>query len=236
MNFVFDIDGTLSFDGKTIAPDIVLALQELSHQNTIFFASARPIRDMSEIVPKELKDSIWIGGNGAFIKQGNIIDAKTIDKETASQIVNHILEEDYNYMIDSDWNYSYRGDISTELYHHINHHLAENLSIHDLDLICKVLIFAPTQSSIDFLKSFDLSITSHGNENLVDASPKGCNKASALNELGITDYIAFGNDANDVQMFHHARFSHCIDESEFSKFASETNARNTVAQTIRKYL
>lgn len=43
MNFVFDLDGTLCFNGKSIDKEIIDALQELKfagHQ--VIFASARP--------------------------------------------------------------------------------------------------------------------------------------------------------------------------------------------------
>ena len=53
MNFVFDIDGTLCFNGKTIDQAIVDALNKLlEHGHTITFASARPIRDLVPVLPK----------------------------------------------------------------------------------------------------------------------------------------------------------------------------------------
>ena len=55
MIFVFDLDGTISFSGREIAPDIIAELkkiEELGHQ--IVFASARPIRDLLPVLPEQL--------------------------------------------------------------------------------------------------------------------------------------------------------------------------------------
>ncbi|MDU7269678.1 MAG: HAD hydrolase family protein, partial [Staphylococcus lugdunensis] len=46
MNFVFDIDGTLCFDGQHIDNRIISRLKQLqSYGHQVIFASARPIRD-----------------------------------------------------------------------------------------------------------------------------------------------------------------------------------------------
>ena len=44
---------------------------------------------------------------------------------------------------------------------------------------------------------------SHGEEQVLDISPKGIHKRHALHIMGITTegYVAFGNDANDIEMF-----------------------------------
>ena len=60
MQFVFDIDGTLCFDGKTIEPTIINALQTLIQQgHEVIFASARPIRDLLPVLPDEARWGQW---------------------------------------------------------------------------------------------------------------------------------------------------------------------------------
>lgn len=47
MRFVFDIDGTLCFDGRLIDQTIIDTLLQLQHDgHELIFASARPIRDL----------------------------------------------------------------------------------------------------------------------------------------------------------------------------------------------
>lgn len=68
MNFVFDIDGTLSFDGRTIALPITQALTYLIRaHHKVVFASARPIRDLLPIIP-EFEHQPLIGGNGVMTR------------------------------------------------------------------------------------------------------------------------------------------------------------------------
>ncbi len=75
------------------------------------------------------------------------------------------------------------------------------------------------------LNTLDVVIHQHKNENVLDISPKGVHKWSALQALGIQDYIAFGNDANDITMFQHAKHSVMIRyHKELATYASETIA------------
>ncbi|UGA38522.1 HAD hydrolase family protein [Chromobacterium haemolyticum] len=47
MHFIFDIDGTICFNGRTISPAIQGALDGLrQHGHQLGFASARPYRDI----------------------------------------------------------------------------------------------------------------------------------------------------------------------------------------------
>ena len=76
MNFVFDIDGTLCFNGKTIDQAIVEALQKLlGDGHSITFASARPIRDLVPVLPEQFKGGKLVGGNGCFISENDFISA-----------------------------------------------------------------------------------------------------------------------------------------------------------------
>ncbi|XOW20734.1 HAD hydrolase family protein [Lactococcus cremoris] len=50
MIFVFDLDGTISFDGKSISLELLESLTELSLKNQLIFASARPIRDVTTFI------------------------------------------------------------------------------------------------------------------------------------------------------------------------------------------
>ena len=66
MNFIFDIDGTICFDGCSIDPSIKQRLFKLRQANhNVMFASARPIRDLLPVIP-EFADDTLIGGNGSI--------------------------------------------------------------------------------------------------------------------------------------------------------------------------
>ncbi len=63
MRYVFDVDGTLCFDGITIDPALIHALKKLERDgDTIIFASARPIRDLLPVVKSFPKNDLrkWL--------------------------------------------------------------------------------------------------------------------------------------------------------------------------------
>ena len=105
MIFVFDLDGTISFDGKSISLELLESLTELSLKNQLIFASARPIRDMLPLLsafPKEL----LIGGNGSIArnKQQQIEIVQPISAHDFLLIKKIITDQDLDYLVDSDWN------------------------------------------------------------------------------------------------------------------------------------
>ena len=65
MKFVFDLDGTLSFDYMTIDEEIkqvLLTAPQFGHE--VLFASARSYRDCLGLLGPELSQQIVIGLNG----------------------------------------------------------------------------------------------------------------------------------------------------------------------------
>ena len=65
MKFVFDLDGTLSFDGLTIDDEIkqvLLRAEEFGHE--VAFASARSYRDCLGLLGDPLSQQLVIGLNG----------------------------------------------------------------------------------------------------------------------------------------------------------------------------
>lgn len=76
------------------------------------------------------------------------------------------------------------------------------------------------------LSRMDVLVHSHGkrNEGILDISPKGIDKWSGLQKLGIKEmeYVSYGNDANDITMFKHADYAGMIGEnSQLSPYSSE---------------
>lgn len=91
MNFVFDIDGTISFDGYHVDQRIeerIFKLQQLGHQ--VIFASARPIRDLLPVIP-EFKDFTLIGGNGSIISQNGQIEVIKSITQDDLQLIKDII-------------------------------------------------------------------------------------------------------------------------------------------------
>ncbi|GFO50862.1 hypothetical protein ikelab_01370 [Lactococcus garvieae] len=68
---VFDLDGTIVFNGYEIEANILEKLRQLDEKVKIIFASARPVRDMLPPL-EDFPDNDLIGGNGSIVrmKQG----------------------------------------------------------------------------------------------------------------------------------------------------------------------
>ena len=235
MNFVFDIDGTLCFDGKTIDQAIVDALDQLLEDgHTITFASARPIRDLVPVLPKQFKSGKLVGGNGCFISSNEQITAKSFSPELMDQLHTIIKQHQLTFLADGEWNYSFTGSKDHPIYKNINQDSAKNVDITNLSKVCKLVLFQPLDIVQEELRSLPVNVTAYKSENAIDISPLGINKVSGLKQLLINDFIAFGNDSNDQCLFESAHFSVCVGQNDVRKYASMTIEKEDVAHTIKE--
>nr|WP_106782001.1 HAD family hydrolase [Lysinibacillus timonensis] len=233
MNFVFDIDGTLCFDGKTIDISIIEALNELStFGHEIIFASARPIRDLVPVLPPHLKKGKLVGGNGCFISDNEGIKANHFVSELMEQLHIIIQNHQLTYLADGEWDYAFTGSTDHPIYKNINHSTAKNYPIMELQKICKLVLFKPSPTVIEELQQLPVCITSYKHEDAIDISPLGINKVYGLEQLQVKEFIAFGNDSNDQCLFENARYSVCVGDNEVHKYASIKISKDDVAETI----
>ena len=230
MKFVFDLDGTICFKGKPVSEKILTALGKLTNQgHEVIFASARPIRDMLPVIHNRLHHYPMIGGNGSLIAKNNkVIHSTTFSIQEISEIKHLIKKFNVTYLIDSEWDYAYTGAIDHPILQNVDQgKLAQMVEMEYLPSIVKILIL--TSSNMNELEKalveLDVFINKHGDENVLDISPKGIHKWKALQILGVQkgEYIAFGNDANDLTMFEHAIHTVMIGRHErLSQYAKET--------------
>lgn len=211
LRFVFDLDGTICFKGQPVSNRILYSLSELTEAGIeVIFASARPIRDMLPVIDEAFHHYTMIGGNGSLIsKEGEVIKSNSFSTNEINEIKNLIEQYNATYLIDGDWNYAYTGPNTHPILQNLDPaKLAEMVSLESLDSVVKVLFL--TSNSMDELaeklSKLNVYVNKHSNENVLDISPSGINKRSALESLGIKEntYIAFGNDANDISMFENA--------------------------------
>ena len=159
--------------------------------------------------------------------EGNITSTVSFDKDLLSNIV-HLLET-YNitYLIDSDWDYAYTGPANHPILQNLDpQSQARNVTLDELQAIVKILMLTSNNMKEveEQLGKMDVVVHVHGNEGVLDVSPKGVDKWSGLQQLDVKkgEYIAFGNDANDISMFQHAMHAVMIGEhSQLAPFASE---------------
>lgn len=233
IDFVFDIDGTLCFNGKTIDQAIVGALHKLLEDgHSITFASARPIRDLVPVLPERFKAGKLVGGNGCFISNNGQITASSFTPELMDNLHTIINKHKLTYLADGEWDYSFTGSKDHPIYQNINQDSAVNIEISKLQKVCKLVLFNPTDAAVENLRFLPVNITAYKNENAIDISPIGINKVSGLKQLSIDDFIAFGNDSNDQCLFESAQFSVCVGQNDVRKFASITIEKENITRTI----
>ncbi|WP_370295272.1 HAD-IIB family hydrolase [Rossellomorea marisflavi] len=232
MTFIFDLDGTICFKGKPLSPAITCALQQLEEAgHRIVFASARPIRDMLPVLPKPFHNGTLIGGNGALISEnGNITFSRAFSPAIVETLMTTLHEHQATYLIDGEWDYSYTGRADHPILTNLDpHRLAKNIPVSEHPSIVKLLILSATEkeSLLEKLGEMDIILHLHAQEDVIDCSPKGIHKRAALSHLNITDYIAFGNDANDITMFEGARHPVMIgDHQALRPYAMESISLN----------
>jgi hypothetical protein len=233
MNFVFDIDGTLCFDGKTIDSTIIEALNELAEQgHEIIFASARPIRDLVPVLPPRFRNGKLVGGNGCFISENGKVAAESFPPGLLEQLFSIIREHNLAYLADGEWDYCYTGSPDHPIYKNIDQSSATNIPITELEKICKFVFFKPAEQVIAVLEQLPVTMTYYKNEDAVDISPSGINKVSGLEKLNVHVFIAFGNDSNDRCLFEKAQYSVCVGDNDVRHYASAKIAKEDVAKTI----
>lgn len=237
MNYVFDVDGTLCFNGKTIDADIVDALTNLQKAgHTVIFASARPIRDLVPVLPEPFQNGPLVGGNGCFVAQNGSVIARYFEQAFVEQLYSIIEQHGLTYLADGEWDYAFTGNEAHPIYKNIDQTSAINRTFHALEKVCKLVLFEPTEAVLQALEQLPVMITPYKSENAIDLSPVGINKVAGLHALGITDFIAFGNDQNDQCLFEHAQFSVCVGAHDVGEYATRRIARDEVAEVITAML
>jgi hydroxymethylpyrimidine pyrophosphatase-like HAD family hydrolase len=84
-------------------------------------------------------------------------------------------------------------------------------------------------------------VITHTQEGNIDITAKGINKFTTLqNYFSTVEYIAFGNDNNDVELLVHAEKSYFIGSEDFANQLSLTSSQvlskdnNQIAKLIEK--
>ncbi|MDU8924152.1 HAD-IIB family hydrolase [Pasteurellaceae bacterium LIM206] len=220
MIFVFDLDGTICFDGVRIPAVIKTALLRLQQKHQLIFASARPIRDLLPRLDDRLNTAILIGGNGSITRAEQQITARNyLSPADFSQLKQWIEQLDLDYLADDIWHYSKRIRRPHDIEHKIDAaRLAENRPLSAIRQPIKLILLNLTEPHYRFLREnlprLNINLIEHSNSNglyNIDITAKHINKYTTLNKLiGSQPYIAFGNDMNDIELLNHAKHAICV--------------------------
>jgi len=212
-NFVFDIDGTICFDGQSIPDEIIDSIKEvIASGHRVIFASARPIRDLLPVLPDEFRNNLLIGANGAMVSDNSEVKIiNTINSEDTEFIFELITKYQLSYVVDSDWNYASQIAEDNFMYGQIDiGNFARQVPLSMIETPVKVILLDLNDDLLSEISELlssntDLAVVGHIGEGDLNITANEVNKYSTLTKMGITDYIAFGNDTNDIEMLRHAQ-------------------------------
>jgi len=222
-SFVFDLDGTICFKGQPLSPAIAGALDFCrADGHDVIVASARPIRDVLPVLPRHLHTIPMVGGNGTFVaRDGRIAEVTPLDEPTWREIRRMIEEYRLTYLIDGRWDYAYTGSEDHPISRNVDPgRLAARVPLDRLGEIVKVVLFPESREREEILferlRKLPVKLYRHHQEEIIDICPQGTDKWQGLRKLGVEagTFVAFGNDANDVPMFAHAKESVCVGRHE----------------------
>lgn len=209
---VFDVDGTLCFDGRTIDGRIRTAIEtceRAGHQ--LVFASARPVRDLLPVLGGAFPTATLIGGNGSLVSVGGEVRARAAFEP--GDLGKLLIEADRfraGYLADGPWDYAYTGPAEHPILGRVDQgRLARRVDLAGLPAVVKFLVVDATDMAAlaEAGRVLGMTVNHHLDEAIIDFAPGTTNKWEALASLGIDRYNAFGNDINDLDLLRHAHHS-----------------------------
>lgn len=238
--FVFDIDGTIAFNGRPVAQEICLEIEKISEVAEVIFASARPIRDILPMISERLKSCTLIGCNGAMAyREGEWLKKDIIDDHSVGKIIDRMKKLKIPYLLDGKWGFSV-SEVQHEFHEYINS-LSSEISDEDSirrEGVVKILVLdSALDPDIEKISSINkLSINFHKRDSFFDITSSDCDKKKALNEIGVDMKIctAFGNDSNDFDMLESAGKSVFVGRQEDFSKADCYISENEVSTMIRR--
>lgn len=216
MLYVFDVDGTLSFNGTEINEMIIESIKKLEqYSNQIAFASARPIRDLLPIIPAFTDNHLLIDGNGSIVQmKNNTIDVMNPISANSTLLIKQLISKyNLNYLVDDRWNYASKVKANTPIIKQIDPgKLAKRVPLNTITNPSKIILLNIPDRIKNFVANVltdkkDLSVVEHTGENDIDITSVEINKYSTLRKYTSDKYCAFGNDSNDLELLAHAEKS-----------------------------
>lgn len=215
MNFIFDIDGTICFDGIDIDDLIynaLIELENLGHQ--VIFASARPFRDCINVIKTRFENNYVIGLNGGTIHHfKQVVKYKAIDDHLYKKVADFCYKNDLAFFIDDLKNYHVYKKEMIAFYQYVNKKTeAKEVLKDEINKPIKMVI--NLEDKYDFIAKLNSML----DDNLVDTmyhekeqyfyiNAYNVNKGTIIKEFFNDRYIAFGNDKNDFEMLNNAEVS-----------------------------
>lgn len=231
INYIFDIDGTICFDGLSIDKSIIDALLDISALSQVIFASARHPRDVKRLLPDSLIErTIVIGGNGSLCISGDkVLFQSLIRPEVVDEILHLLTENNSAFLIDGVSGY-YKSTVKHKFFDNVTPyqscHETELCDLQNIGIVKFLVLRQDSEScstkllsELSKLQGIAIHLHSDGS---FDLTAEEVNKYLPVRKvLNISDdYVCFGNDLNDLPLFVHGRCAIQIGHhAELEKFS-----------------
>ncbi len=215
MKFVFDIDGTLCFDGHTISEELRAVLATAGHYgHELVFATARSYRDCLGLLTDSLKDSLVIALNGGLAyDKGQVIFEKNIDLTDYKSIIHWCQDANLPYFVDDDFDYATARPEKMPFVASVDPlQKAQQKNWDQLTHPIKMVIYMGDHEELlqdleeDIRALKGVSVFYHEEEKCLYINPEETTKASTVEELCGDAVVAFGNDKNDRHLLKQALY------------------------------
>ena len=216
MKFVFDLDGTLSFDYMTIDEEIqqvLLKAEDYGHE--LVFASARSYRDCLGLLGSELSQRLVIGLNGGVAYHlGKAIFERNLDAKVYQALVDYCQTYNLPFFVDDCFDYSGQIVEKIPFFSSVDPlKVARHQKLEDLGTPIKIVVYMGDHEDLldDLLGQLErlglAHLSYHAHEKCLYVNPLDTHKATTVEKLCGENFIAFGNDQNDIELFKTSLYS-----------------------------
>lgn len=228
--FIFDLDGTIIYDGLRMEERFELVLKEIvAAGHFVYFATGRSYRDFIPMIPEWCANlpSVVFGG-AMVINSGEILHQKFLPTDKLSVLMKTLEDNNVVYLLDGQTEYYHSTDDSWILKDIMR--ISGQKPIHNPDNILsdgayKILILDTHWKDYchDIAIKNNWELKYHSYNNCFDLMPSGVNKYVGLQYLPLINKentFIFGNDHNDLELMQN--FSNNImfgDYHELIKYA-----------------
>jgi hypothetical protein len=209
--FVFDLDGTLIYQGRPLEKAFEQALKDIQQAgHRIIFATGRSYRDFVPVLPDWCTDlpAVLFGG-GLVLEEGIIRHQRFLAADDLNEVVTSLEDNKVNYLVDGHRSY-YHPPCEHWLFDDIVK-ISGQLRDHTLDTIASDGAYKIMVLDDQWLEYFsqkiaprELIIKHHSYDRCFDILPAKVNKYLGLSELTLPlsqNIFIFGNDLNDLELF-----------------------------------
>lgn len=248
--FIFDIDGTVLNDSKSIPPETKQALKELSESHEVAIATGRN-RTMAKAVIEELGVSNYIVCNGAAAYYKNeAIYTNFLNEKDLEKLIKLADQHDHQLVYETVDDLRRRNEVPDKRMQDGMKFVGFDVPGYDREYyqtnpLVQCLLFISEDEMDIYADQFSHFRFVRWYEKGIDVLPADGSKYLTIkilaNHMGIplSDVIAFGDGMNDIEMIRHVGTGIAMGNAEkevkdVADSVTDSNENNGIPNALRK--